>query len=67
MTGRGLAAEAGLGVNTVLKLLRAQTDPPLGTLLAIASALRLGTLDELIAPGGVETLMSPDRTAVHAS
>ena len=67
MTGRGLAEKAGIGVSTVLKLLRAQTDPPLSTLLAIAYALQLSTLDELVAPGGIEVLKGVEQTAIRAS
>jgi transcriptional regulator with XRE-family HTH domain len=67
MSRRDLALEAELGIGTVMKLLRAETDPSLGTLLAIAFALRLGTLDELVTPGGIEILITAQRAVTRAS
>ena len=52
--------DAQLGLGTVMKLMRGETDPRLGTLLAIAGALRISSLDELVRPGSVEILLGAE-------
>lgn len=57
-TQRGLATKTGLGIGTVRELLAGSSDPTLGTLLAVAKALELGSIEQLLGPSGTETLLA---------
>jgi transcriptional regulator with XRE-family HTH domain len=59
LSQRGLAARAGLGISTLRKVLNQESDPALSTLLGLAGALGLHSLEELLGPiGTMEVLMS---------
>jgi transcriptional regulator with XRE-family HTH domain len=47
---RGLAAAAGLGTTTVRNLLAGKAEPRLSTMLALAKALELHSIEELLGP-----------------
>ena len=49
---RALAQLSGLGIGTVANLVRGESDPTLSTMLALAAALDLHSIEELIAPLG---------------
>jgi transcriptional regulator with XRE-family HTH domain len=56
MTGRELSRRSGVGVGTVFNLLKGGSEPTLGTLVALASALSVTSIEQLIAPCGTELL-----------
>ena len=58
---RGLAREAGLGIDTVRDLLAGRSDPSLSTLLALADALDLRSIDELLGPLPTESILEARR------
>jgi len=50
MSERALATAAGLGTTTVRNLLSGKANPRLSTLLALAGALGLSSIEELLGP-----------------
>lgn len=58
---RGLAAATGLGIGTVMDLWAGRSDPTLGTLLALAEALELRSVEELLGPLGTQAMLEHQR------
>lgn len=61
LTGRALAAKAGLSIGTVRSVGRTSSGPTLGTLLALAKALGVSSLDQLLGPSGMHLLRNLDQ------
>ena len=60
LTVRGLADKAGLSIGAVRTVGRTDAGPTLGTLLALARALGLRSIDELLGPSGTNLLANQD-------
>jgi transcriptional regulator with XRE-family HTH domain len=56
MTAREVALKAGVPANTLYDILSKKSDPALGPMVRIAHALRLRSIEELIAPLGTTQL-----------
>lgn len=54
---RALADAAGLGRGTVADILAGTSDPSLSTMLALVSALGLGSIEELLSPLGTSVVI----------
>jgi transcriptional regulator with XRE-family HTH domain len=54
---RELARASGLGASTVRRLLAGEAEPRLSTMVALAGALRLASLEQFLGPFATETLI----------
>lgn len=52
-----VAIESGISPSGFLRILNGSSDPKLGTLLAIAKTLQLGSIEELLAPLGTSVAL----------
>lgn len=57
MTQAELVKESGLGRQAISQLVRGQSNPRLATLIAVAQALSLNSIEELLAPHGLQIQM----------
>ncbi|MEY2451484.1 MAG: hypothetical protein QOD92_1058 [Acidimicrobiaceae bacterium] len=48
----------GLGIGTVMDVVAGRSDPTLSTLLAVAGALDVGTIEDLLGPTATENLIA---------
>ena len=55
---RQLARRSGIGVGTAANLLSGESEPTLSTMLLLAAALELHSIEELIAPLGTARALS---------
>lgn len=58
---RRLADATGLGIGTIRTLWKGESDPTLGTLLALVEGLGLRSVEELLGPLGTETMIGLQR------
>lgn len=61
LSERALAVRAGVSIGAVRSVGRTAAGPTLGTLLALAKALRLQSLDQLLGPSGSALMARQDQ------
>ncbi len=66
LSDRALAERAGLSIGAIRSLGGTAAGPTLGTLLALAKALRVQSLDQLLGPSAATLMAKHDRLEAEA-